>query len=329
MLYIFAEHGLMLEETTAQDIDSISDVFLSNYKVEKIPGWRTRAAQALHIFTRPFSLRASAFFAIRFNEFLYIDSKKLKEVLNRIMPGDRILWFNPSLALRKDIDALRFSQVSVNLYFVDPVSRLGFTDKDIRAWSEWAWIGSYSREEAKRLNINFLVPYAPAVSPVSTPAELDIVYVGSPSPKRLAWVLLLQAWLHATRRKGFVRLATRNRLLTKWVPGIFLERIRFAAYVELCRQSRSVLELHERDAVGVTLRATLCQSLGVLHVCNQPTTPQTLLLSLRNWTFLVSVLSGKTTQPCRPVSLMFDALPFDAWLQVNFSESRIKDRKGC
>jgi len=329
MLYIFAENGLMLAETTAQDVERINDVYFSDYRVEKTLGWRIRAIQILHILARTISLRASAHFAIRYNELLFVNFEKLRQVFNKITPLDSVLWFNPSIAIRDVIDELHDRGVAVNLYFVDPVHRLGITDKLVHAWSEWAWIGTYSREEATRLNINFLVPYAPAVSPASEPADLDIVYVGSPSPKRLLWILLLQAWLKTTDRKGFLRLATRKQLLAKWFPRVFLERIRFAKYVELCRRSRSVLELHESDAGGVTLRVTLCQSLGVLHVCNQPTTPQTLLLSLKNWIPLVGALGNKDFAPCCPAPPMIDALHFDTWLRVNFIESRIKRSTGC
>jgi hypothetical protein len=239
--------------------------------------------------------------------------------LAAIAPGDRVLWFNPSLAIQGIIDSLHDRGVAVHLYFLDPVHRLGLSPAIVNEWSSWTRMATYSQDEAARLRIAFLVPYAPALAPSGQPAELDIVYVGSPSPKRLAWVLYLQARLRANGRRGYLRLATRNQRLVSWFPGVFTSRISFAQYVHLCARSRSVLELHERDAGGVTLRATLCQSLGVVHLCNLPTTAQTMRLSVGKGALDRFLQQGRTARSIdRSPAPALGALRFDAWLRRHF-----------
>jgi hypothetical protein len=320
-LHVFAEKGLMLAETSFQDLAAIEGVRCTEFAVGKVPGWRVRVVQMLHILTRPVSLAVSAHFAKRFNAYLRVEPAQLAAGLAAIAPGDRVLWFNPSLAVQGVIEGLRDRGVAVHLYFLDPVHRLGLSPAIVRAWSSWARMASYSRDEAARLGIAFLAPYAPALAPSGKLADFDIVYVGSPSPKRLAWVLYLQARLRANGRTGHLRLASRNQRLVAWFPGVFSGRISFAQYAQLCARARSVLELHERDAGGVTLRATLCQSLGVVHLCNQTTTPQTLQLSLSDPHALDRFLRQGDSTPSndRTSAPALDAPHFDAWLRHHFA----------
>lgn len=320
-LHIFAEKGLMLAETAVQDLKAIEGVRCTEYAVSKVPGWPVRLIQLLHILTRPISLAASAHFARRFNEYLLVQPDQLTMGLAAIAAGDRVLWFNPSLAVRGVIDSLRDRGVSVHLYFVDPVHRLGLSPAVVRDWSSWARMATYSRDEAARLGIAFLVPYAPALAPPDRAADLDIVYVGSPSPKRLAWVLYLQAHLRANGRRGHLRLASRSTRLVAWFPGVFSGRISFSQYAQLCARARGVLELHERDAGGVTLRATLCQSLGVVHLCNLSTTAQTLRLSMVDTSALDRFLQEGDSAPSadRACAPALDAPHFDLWLRRNFA----------
>ncbi len=310
----------MLAETSGQDISAIEGVRCTEYSVSKVPGWRVRWVQILHILARPVSLAVSAHYVRRFNEYLTVDPAQLAVGLAAIQPGDRVLWFNPSLALRSTVEGLRDRGAGVHLYFVDPVHRLGLSPELLRSWASWARVATYSREEARRLGIAFLVPYSPVIATSLKPTDLAIVYVGSPTPKRLAWLLLLQSRLRAHGRRGYLRLASRSQLLVDWFPSVFVGRISFAQYAQLCARSRGVLELHERDAGGVTLRATLCQSLGVTHLCNERTTAETLMLSVRDMRALERFLAGSASGggPASPPAPALAAPHFDAWLRANF-----------
>jgi len=310
----------MLAETSGQDITAIDGVLFTEYGARKQPGWRVRWVQILHILSRPVSLTVSAHYARCFNECLTVDPEQLAAGLDMIERGDRILWFNPSLALRAVIEGLRNRGVLVYLYFVDPVHRLGLTPDCVRSWASWARLATYSTNEAERLGIEFLVPYAPAFAAACRPTDLDIVYVGSPTPRRLGWVLYLQSRLRARGRKGYLRLASGSTRVVEWFPSVFSPRITFMHYAELCARSRGVLELHERDAGGVTLRATLCQSLGVAHLSNRQTTLQTVMLSI--WDLgaferFLDCAAGDNASAISP-SPHLAAPPLDAWLRANF-----------
>lgn len=311
----------MLTETSGQNLEAIQGVRFTEYVVSKVPGRSVRVAQLMHILTRPVCLAASTYFAARFNTYLRVERTQLTEGLAAIAPGDSVLWFNPSLAIRDVIENLRDRGLNTHMYFLDPVHRLGLSPALVSAWSSWAGLATYSKIEATRLGIKFLVPYAPAIVLSGQPADLDIVYVGSPSPKRLLWVLYLQAQLRMKGRCGYLRLVTRNQRMVAWFPGVFSDRISFAQYAQLCARSRSVLELHERDAGGVTLRTTLCQTLGVLHLCNLATTAQTLKLSLGALRVLNFMHQQRVTAPTIDHGLapVLDSPYFDVWLRRNFT----------
>jgi hypothetical protein len=310
----------MLAETSGLDLESIRGAYFTEYAVSKLPGWSARVVLLITILMRPICLASTFYFAKRFNALLRVDRIQLIEGLAAIAPGDSVLWFNPSLAIQDVIEGLRDRDLNVHMYFVDPVHRLGLSSTLVRSWSSWAGMATYSKIEAARLGIKFLVPYAPAIAPSGQHANLDIVYIGSPSPKRLVWVLYLQALLRMKGSCGYLRLATRNQRLVGWFPSVFSDRISFSQYAQLCSRSRSILELHELDAEGVTLRATLCQSLGLVHICNLATTAQTLTLSLGNVTALNRFLRQRDGTPMidHAVAPVLDSPHLDVWLERHF-----------
>lgn len=308
----------MLADTAVQNIADLEGISVNEYSIKKISSWRTHLAQLLHIATRPVSIRLSAYFADRFNAFLRVDAEELRSAIEMIRPGDSILWLNPSRAVKKIVEDLRPRCKYMHLYFVDPVHRLGVSPFTVREWATWAWVGTYSKHEAIELGIRFLIPYAPAVHRSGGNKDYDVVYVGSPSPKRLLWLLFIRLKLYLDGRRGFLRLASNNTHLRALFPGIFSDRICFREYIALCERSHSILEIHERDSGGVTLRATLAQSLQVVHLCNQKITPQTVVISLFNCissilTVRESDIFGKDAGPPR-----LEVLHFDNWLRANF-----------
>ena len=309
----------MLQETSGIDVDALPGLRYTAYRQHRLPGVSARVYQALHILLRPLNLVLSGWFARLFNRRLAVDRRQLQAGLARIVPGDAVLWINPSLALWDVIEDVRRQPVRLSIYFVDPVHRLGWRPEQILAWAGSAHIASYSPIEAARLGMVFLVPHAPAVWRSTQPPDLDVVYVGSPSPKRLLWVLYLHLHLRWRRRSGHLALASRSQTLVRLFPRVFTGRVPFNHYVALCARSRGVLELHERDADGVTLRGTLCQALHVTHLCNLATTPQTLVISPWRWRtldrFLVSEVASVPADGAPPA----DRLPeLEPWLRANF-----------
>ena len=306
----------MLSETAGLDVAQLSDIKYTGYAQRKAPGWRVRLFQTLHIVLRPISLVLSAHFARRFNEYLYVDAAQLEDGLASVEAGDCVLWINPTLALCDVIDGLQRRSVRLHIYFLDPIHRLGLTPGKVRAWALEARISTYSPKEAACLGIDYLVPYIPGCAPTQQPRDLDVVYVGSPTPMRLLWVMYLRVHLRVRGRKGYLRLAIRNRWIACLLPSLFSERVPFADYVALCARSRGVLELHERDAGGVTLRATLCQALGAVHLCNLATTAQTVQVSPWRCRKMDDFLVSKRTPGVAP------ALPtssLELWLRSNFA----------
>lgn len=315
-LHIFADPGLMLPETADFDLGHSDDVHYTAYRQHKLPGPSARIYQALHILTRPVSLRLSAWFARRFNDRLAVDPQQIVSGLAHVQPEDHVLWLNPSQAVATWVDGLRPRCAGVALYFLDPVHRLGLRAAQVRGWAAWARVFSYSRPEAAALGVGFLAPHVPAlpfdVLPVK---DLDVVYVGSPSPRRLWWVGCLRWRLWRRGGRGHLRLASRNTRLPRWFPGTFSTRVAFADYALLCARSRGVLELHERDADGVTLRAMLAQAVRATHLCNVATTPQTCVIAPWRWQSLDRFLQ----QPHRPSEVAVPPGPgLGQWLQVNF-----------
>jgi len=308
----------MLPETSGMDPNELSGTIYQGYTHRRQAGWRTRWAQVMHLLMRPVSLRLSAYFVRRYNEHLYVESRDLDEALARIEDGDRVLWINPSLAVRGWIESLLRRQVTVYLHFVDPVHRLGLSHRLVQMWAKICRVTTYSMEEAVQLGLGFLAPFAPVCAPPRSDREFDVVYVGSPSPKRLLWLIALRFHLWWRQGRGHLRLASRNQSLARWFPQIFSPRLDFKDYAALCARSRGVLELHERDAAGVTFRVTLCQALGVTHLCNLPITSETITVSLLGWGPMDEfLLHGRNNS--RTSAPALGALSLDVWLESNFS----------
>ena len=310
----------MLAETAGFDLNAVPGLRHTGYRQHKLPGASARVYQILHILTRQFSLRVSAFFAHRFNDRLDVDPQQIAPGLGRVRPADHVLWLNPTRAVAPTIDALRGRCAAVSLYFVDPVHRLGLTPQCLRAWASWAQLASYSKQEADALGIDFLPPYVPAFrTGIPSGKDLDLVYVGSPTPKRLLWLLYLRLHLRIRRRRGHLRLAARSHGLVRCFPGTFSERLAFADYAALCARSRGVLELHERDAGGVTLRATLSQALRAVHLCNLPTTDETCVISLWRWGALDRFLLARGRTPAAtPTPTDVPGPDLTHWLRQHF-----------
>jgi len=315
-LHVFAEESLMLWETAGVSPGDLPNVNYCGYV--RVPRSRqlARLYLSLHIIIRPINLRASVLFAAKFNRELTAPTDKLMAAIALIGPGDAVLWMNPSWAVAPLIDRVMQLGVRLSLYFVDPVHRLGVSKQMLAQWSNYATVSTYSTEEAKRYGVRFLVPYAPKRSVHVTQREFDLVYIGSPSPKRLLWLLVLKGRLFLRGARGFMRLASRQATFAKVLPGVFVNRMSFVEYAELCSKSRGVLELHEADAEGVTLRATLCQSLGVVHVCNVQTTPSTLVVSLLNLRVLDEFLRTSNSTLSPPA---LEAPDLEVWLTKNFA----------
>ena len=320
-LHIFADHGLMLAETAGIEPASLPGVRYTGYRQHKLAGHSARLWQALHILARPLNLELSAWFARLFNQRLAVEHAQLEAGLREVSEGDHVLWINPSLALSPVIEGLTARRISLSIYFLDPIHRLGLAPTQVRAWARCAWIGSYWPEEAAALGVPFLAPYAPPPArQTSMVGDLDVVYVGSPTPKRLLWLLVLNLHLKLRGCRGHLRLASRRVVLTRLLPGIFADRMPFVDYLALCARSRGVLELHERDAGGVTLRATLCQALQVVHLSNQSSTPQTVQLSVWRWGAMDAFLRARRPAE-RPVfeAPRLGSPPFAQWLHENFA----------
>jgi hypothetical protein len=319
-LHIFADNGAMLLESAGPKFGALTYVCYTGYRQKKMPGISVRLFQLLHIMVRPFSLRLSEIFVRLFNMHIVADPSQLNPGIARVNAGDCVLWINPTLSLCTYIDRLQKMSVRLSIYFVDPIHRLGLQPNRVQAWAKTAQIATYSRKEAARFGIKFLMPYAPDVVAVERSREFDIVYVGSPTPRRLLWVLLLQIHLGARGRKGHLRLASRSAALVKLFPKVFSLRVSFNDYVRLCAHSRSVLELHERDAGGVTLRATLCQVLGTVHLCNVQTTCNTFLLSIWRLHELDRFIRNNLSENIFVRNVEGErAVEIDEWLTENFT----------
>ncbi len=301
----------MLWETAGVSPRSLPDVVYAGYTRRALAGWSIKLVQALHILTRPISLRLSAHFAHMFNARLVVEDSELSVALNDVQAGDEVIWLNPSLAVATMIDGLITRNSRVTLYFLDPVHRLGIRPEKLRAWACQSSIATYSPEQAAELGMTLLIPYAPKVPKPNPPRDLALVYVGSPSPKRLLWVLILRLHLRLRGQRGFLRLASRRASLARWFPGIFSDRIPFEEYAALCARARGVLELHERDAGGVTLRATLCEALGLVHLSNLCITAETVHVSLWDWRPLDRFLMSAPGTEASPV---LGAQGLRAWL---------------
>jgi len=206
----------------------------------------------------------------------------------------------------------------VNLYFLDPVHRLGLNNSSLAKWRMSCRLLTYSATQARDLQLEFLAPYEPDVAPATESPIYDLVYVGSPTPKRLAWVLYLKLRVAAAKRSSHLRLATRNNWLVNVLPRLFCRRMTFTDYIELCRQARGILELHERDAEGVTLRTTLCQALGRTHVCNLRVIQDTVKISPLWNGELKRFLSRQPQQFVVTHAVLNKERKFDRWLGVNF-----------
>ncbi len=329
-LHVFADQGLMVPETAWPDGQAPEGVHYTGYRQQRLPGVSARVYQVLHVLSRPFSLRLSAALARAFNRRLQVDPAQLQQGLARLADGDQVVWLNPSLALADVLHRLQARPLQLAFYFLDPVHRLGWHEATVRDWARRLPVATYWPAQATRLGIRYRAPYAPkhphapaalasAGSSVAPPRDLDLVYVGSPSPKRLLWVLRLRLQLRRGGHHGFLRLASRHPLLHRLWPAIFGPRLSFTEYAALCARSRGVLELHERDAGGVTLRATLCEALQSIHLSNAPSTPQTVQVGLWRQQGLARFLrSGidRSGQPAQPPRL--DALAIGSWLASHF-----------
>jgi hypothetical protein len=329
-LHVFADKGLMVPETAWPSGQLPVGVHYTGYSLQRLPGVAARVCQLLHVLSRPFSLSLSAALARAFNRQLYVDPAQLQQGMARLTDGDQVVWLNPSLALTDVLDRLEARPVQLAIYFLDPVHRLGWDEDRVRDWARRLPVSTYWPAQAERLGIRHRVPYAPMhqLAQPATPSagatearqrDLDLVYVGSPSPKRLLWVLRLRLQLRRGGHRGFLRLASRHPLLHRLSPAIFGPRLSFAEYAALCARSRGVLELHERDAGGVTLRATLCEALQSVHLSNAPSTPQTVHVGLWRWQglarFLISGIDlvGQAAQPPR-----LNARSIGPWLASHF-----------
>lgn len=316
--HVFYERGLMLPETAAQDIGRNPQFHLIPFTITKMPGWKTRLYQLLHILVRPFSLPLSAYFAARFNSNLVAPVESLKEKTQGVGPHDVVLFLNPSMATAQVVDALSNRTRFVNLYFLDPVHRLGLDNSSLAQWRMSCRLLTYSAMQAKDLHIEFLAPYEPDIALATESPIYDLVYVGSPSPKRLAWVLYLKLRIAAANRSSHLRLATGNDLMVNILPWLFCRRMTFTEYIELCRLARGILELHERDAEGVTVRTTLCQALGRTHVCNLRVIHDTVKISPPWNSELKRFLSKQPQQFVATHAELNKEKKFDRWLGVNF-----------
>ncbi len=331
-LHVFADDGLMVPETAWPDGQPPAGVHYTGYRQQRMPGVAARVCQWLHVLSRPFSLRLSASMARAFNRRLRVDPTQLQPGLARLADGDQVVWLNPSLALADVLDRLQARPLQLAFYFLDPVHRLGWQEETVRGWARRLPVATYWPAQATSLGIRYRAPYAPTLGhtpPAPTPVEasaslaaprdLDLVYVGSPSPKRLLWVLSLRRRLRRGNHRGYLRLASRHPWLHRLWPGVFGPRLSFTEYAALCARSRGVLELHERDAGGVTLRATLCEALQSIHLSNAPSTPQTVPVGLSRWQALNRFLDTGVDalgQPAQPPRL--GAPHIGAWLASHF-----------
>lgn len=322
--HLVAETGLMLAATAGpeqlQAGPGKAPIPLHEYRVSRRPGRSARLWQLLHILARPFSLALSAWFVQRFNACLRAEWPGAQSPLAGIEAGDRVLWFNPSAAVQSVVDQLIAAGHRLDLYFVDPVHRLGLAPQTLARWRRYAGLHSYSEQEAQAHGMNFLVPYLPAAPPRAARPEFDLVYVGSPSPGRLAWVIVLQALVRRHGGKAYLRLATRHPGLARAWPAVFVPRVSFEDYTALAARSLAILELHERDAEGVTLRATLCQAQQLLHLCNLKTCEETWQVQLRNSAqWLPALIRLRQGEPGLHRPPQLDALPLRSWLQRHFA----------
>ena len=302
----------------------------TGYRQQRLPGMAARVYQLLHVLSRPFSLRLSAALARAFNRRLRVDPAQLQPGLAQLAEGDQVVWLNPSLALADVLVQLQARPVRLAFYFLDPVHRLGWHEATVRDWARRLPVATYWPAQATRLGIRYRAPYAPtlqaapqaparAATSAAPSRDLDLVYVGSPSPKRLLWVLRLRLHLRRGGHRGFLRLASRQPWLHRLWPAVFGPRLSFTDYAALCARSRGVLELHERDAGGVTLRATLCEALQCVHLSNARSTPQTVQVGLWQLQGLDRFLrsrddvAGQAAQPPR-----LDATFIGPWLASHF-----------
>jgi len=328
--HVFADDGLMVPETAWPDGQPPAGVYYTGYRQQRLPGMAARVYQLLHVLSRPFSLSLSAALARAFNSRLQVDQAQLQPGLARLADGDHVVWLNPSLALADVLDRLQARPVQLAFYFLDPVHRLGWEEDTVRDWARRLPMATYWPAQATRLGIRYRAPYAPTLkhahpapppsgTSVAPPRDLDLVYVGSPSPKRLLWVLRLRLHLRRGGYRGFLRLASRHPLLHRLWPAIFGPRLSYTEYAALCARSRAVLELHERDAGGVTLRATLCEALHAIHLSNAPSTPQTMQVGFLRLQGLARFLksgidaAGHAARPPR-----LDAVSIGPWLASHF-----------
>jgi len=308
----------MLPETAAQDVARNPKFHLIPFTVTKVPGWKTRLYHLLAILLRPFSLSMSAYFAARFNSCLVAPVESLIEEAQGVGPHDLVLFLNPSIATAQVVDALSDRTRCVNIYFLDPVHRLGLSNSSLAQWRMSCRLLTYSATQARDLQLEFLPPYEPDIAPATESPIYDLVYIGSPSPKRLAWVLYLKLRIAAANRSSHLRLATRQHdWLIKVLPWLFCRRMTFTNYIELCRQARGILELHERDAEGVTVRTTLCQALGRTHVCNLRVIQDTVKIS-PPWNGELKRFLSKQQQYVATRAELNKERKFDRWLCVNF-----------
>lgn len=294
-IYIFAEDSLMLWETARVPRSSLPFASYIGYTRYAAQRKSARAFLFLHILFRPINLALASYFAYCFNARLAVDLAVLRNTVMHIKPQDKVLWLNPSLAVCDLVDEVFEQGAQISLYFLDPIHRLGISTEQIHTWAKGVSVATYSAEQAAKLHIEFVAPFAPAPLETQSIQDLDVVYIGSPSPKRLLWIITIQIHLWIRRKRGFLRLASRNKVLSTFFPSLFCKRISFSEYVALCARSRGVLEIHERDAGGVTLRATLCQSINTIHLCNLPVTQQTVHISLFNWKAMDRFLSSKNS----------------------------------
>ncbi|MDQ2780484.1 MAG: hypothetical protein M3Y32_13115 [Pseudomonadota bacterium] len=307
----------MLPETADFAIGATEGICYTAYCQHKTPGSAARVYQTLHILSRPLNLKLSAWFAWRFNQCLAVEAQPLEAGLARVQPQDHVLWLNPSLSVASQVEGLKSRCAGLGLYFLDPIHRLGLLPARINQWATWAQVATYSRPEGAALGIAFLAPYVPYVpADLSPEKDLDVVYVGSPSPKRLWWLLRLRLQLAVRGGRGHLRLASRSARLPRWFPGTFSARVPFEDYVELCARSRGVLELHERDADGVTVRATLAQAVNAVHLCNLRTTAQTCVISAWRWRALDRFLQGSD----EPAVADRPGPGLAQWLHTNFRQ---------
>ena len=317
--YVLSDAGLMLQETANLNNMAGSDITCLYYSLQLVKPLRARVFQVMHIITRPISLIISDYFVMKFNTCFQAPSHILYDFFKLIKSEDIIIWLNPTYSLVSHVDELRSIGCKVNLYFLDPINRLGITEGQVCQWQYWLSIFNYSKNEAQRLGNTFLIPYAPSMALLNTYKDIDIVYIGSPSPRRLLWVIVLGVHLRLRNKIGILKLGVRSRLLVKLLPFIFSPRISFEEYSILCARSRGILEIHERDAGGVTLRATLCRQLNCVHLSNILATPNTILIKISNLkTFDQFLINNCDDAPNRFSPPEVHSLSFIDWVYCNF-----------